>query len=223
MKGRNGREQELAGSVQATKVHLLALLTADEQRTKRLSYRGKENKTTFEDAARKLADKHSDPRAPAVFLALAEFQSCVNALWTHAIDREVPSTLVNAFLKKHRGLKGIERADLEAEAYMTLREHIIRFEPGDTSLEGYAYRGVLQHLSEWVAQQGPLELTQKVARGELARGYRRAIDPDTPNPDERGVHIQPEQETSYDPTAVVERCLDVDLKHASVESFEESE
>jgi hypothetical protein len=205
------REQELAGSVQSTRARLLALLTADEQRTRR--HEGSAHATTFEDHAREVADHKADPRSPKVFLALAEFQSCVNALWTHAIACQVPERLAAGWLKKHRGLNRgrMYAQDVEAEALVELRRFVVLFVPGQgASLETYATRGVHQRLTEWAAQQGSIELPRAAARETGPEHYQRGIDNGQLNPDERGVHVQPEHEWSHNPTDVLNRCIDAE-------------
>jgi hypothetical protein len=219
--GNREREQELATSVQATRGRLLELLTADEQRTEHRH--GSELARTFEDHAREVADHTADPRSHKVFLALNEFQSCVNALWTHAIGMELPQKLAAGWFKKHRMLErgGMFRQDAEAEALMALRDFVIRFEPGQgASLETYATRGIHQRLTEWAAQQGAIELPRDEARVTGPEHFQRGLEGGQSGVDARGVHVQPELDLSFDPWPIVDRCLDEDLEH-ELESFEE--
>jgi hypothetical protein len=163
------REQELAAGIQAAKAKLLTLLLPDEQKSARRH--GSAYPVTFEDNAADLARTN-----PRVGEALAVFQNAVNALWLDAIERELPESLSHSWRKKHCGHNRLPFADISAEALFALRYAILHFLPGgDATLETFARRGVHQHLTEWAAQQGCVELPQKEARRISPAGYQRSI------------------------------------------------
>lgn len=170
------REQELASSVQARLKDLLALLDPDERKTTR-SW-GSTPAETFEDKARAISQSANDPRAEAVRAFLSAFQEAINAAWTYAIQCRVPERLAATWIQKHRrDAAALPREDIEAEALFALRHQIIRYSAGtDARLEGFASRGVHQHLTEWMARQGPVELPESAARSERPRGYRMPFD-----------------------------------------------
>ena len=75
-------EAELATTVQAARVALQSLLTADEWKTRPTS--GSDYPETFEDAAREIAQYDFDERAGPVGAALEVYQAALNALMTYA-------------------------------------------------------------------------------------------------------------------------------------------
>ena len=173
------REQELAEIVQVALARLLARLDPEERKTTRSH--GSPPPLTFEDKARAIAESERDPRAKDVGAALHAFQEAVNAFWVFAIQCELPEKLTSTWTRKHRAdAANLQHSDLEAEVVFALRYQIIRYCAGtDASLESFASRGVHQHLTEWMAQQGPVELPQRVARMERPRKYREPINDDS--------------------------------------------
>jgi hypothetical protein len=171
---RKGRDQELGRIVAVKRKALLAMLTTEEQKTTKRH--GSTSPETFEEKAQHLVDD-GGPRAAFIGRALREFQDAVNALWVHAIQERVPEALATAWRRKHRGYDWISNEDLQAEAIFQLRFFVVRYDPdaGDASLWTYSQRGLHQRLTEWAAQQGPVELPQPVARKMGPDVYRRPI------------------------------------------------
>jgi hypothetical protein len=158
------REQELATTVQVKRRKLLCLLTPEEQRTQRRTHGGSGDPETFEDAAREISEHVASPRSGPVGEALAEFQAAVGALWTHAQETDLPGFLAVTWRQKHRGYAWLDRTSVECEVLFNLRRFIVRFEPDGGNLVDYCRRGVHQHLTEWAASQGALEVPRKEGR-----------------------------------------------------------
>ena len=108
-------------------------------------------------------------------LALEKWQTARNAVWVELVDNGAPEYFASAFRKKNRTYRWISKEDIEAEVMFALAYFIERYDPRDTKADfrTYAMRGMLQKLTEWAAQQGPLQLPEKVARKLNPREYRR--------------------------------------------------
>ena len=174
-------EREMADGVQARKRELLELLPEGDRDT--TSVRGSSPAITFEDKAKARAKWHRDhcpdskvthELADLIEQRLAAFQAAVNVYWSWAVSHGLPTALAAEWRKKHRKQgQHISKEEVEAEVIFILRHFIIRFAPtNEERLFSYAYRGVLQHLTEWSAQQGPIELPQKAAREVSLRDMR---------------------------------------------------
>jgi hypothetical protein len=169
------REQELGRLVIKRKEELKEALTPSEQKTTRRL--GSAYPDTFEEKATFLAQE-GHPRAQWVAPRLKAFQEAVNALWVYEIEQRLPERLVKTWRQKHRGYSWIAQEDLEAEVIFLMRHFIVRWDPDvaqAAQLFNYAYRGVHQALTEWAANQGPVELPRGEKRELNPEVYRRGI------------------------------------------------
>lgn len=163
MQSTREREQELATTLQVEKAKLLSLLLQEEQTTTRRN--GSTYPDTFEDKAARIAQDPNDPRAEALGQRVAAFRAAVNNLWTYAQATGISDAIAAEWRKTHKGYGWIDRDSVEAEALMSIRRMIVRFHAGNGRLFTFALRGVMQDLTEWAAQQGPVQLPRAVARG----------------------------------------------------------
>lgn len=166
MKVNRDREQELATTVQVRRAALLDLLSPGERKTTRR--RGSKEPETFEDHAREIAEYMIDwggQRKFPISVALKEYEEAINALWTHAQECDTAGYLASTWRQKHRGYAWIAKDDLACEALFKLRYFIGLFKPDNGNLADYSLRGMHQHLTEWAAKQGPIEIPQKSSRG----------------------------------------------------------
>ena len=160
-------EVDMAVTIQYSRQALINLLTSTELQTKRKA--GSDHPHTFEDSAREVANSDNDKRSWAVGLALANFQSNVNALWEYAIEQEIPGTITKKWVERRKAVLDAVCATLDdaiSEANVALRFMIVRFDPTrGTRLITYAGRAMYQALDLWyLRQQVPVELPEKVAR-----------------------------------------------------------
>lgn len=159
-------EIEMAGSIERTRAHLLDLLTGEERRTVRST--GSEYPHTFEDAARAIATDDDDPRAWAAGLALANYQSAVNALWEWAVSEEIVVALAQKWFnvrKPNLDAIGAIRDDVLSEATWAARRAVSFYGPSKGKFAHYAYRPIFQGLDLWLARQSvPVEVPEKIAR-----------------------------------------------------------
>lgn len=150
------RERELATSVEATRAALLAVLAADDVRSKAGVW-------IFEERAAQLDHPPAE---------LARFQASVNALWVHLIEARVPEAMASAWfrLRRKANVGWIARADVEAEAMVKLRDHIALpgFEPRRGVLfKTFCEREMMAYLDGWASNLGsPVD----VPRSEVRRG-----------------------------------------------------
>lgn len=215
------REQELATTVQARRHALLDLLTPSERKTVRRV--GSAEAITFEDAAREIAEDGDDQpggRRYPITVALARYLEAVNRFWTHAQETGVAGYLVNTWRSKHKGYAWIEFELLECEALFKLRHFIGLFKPETGNLADYSLRGVHQHLTEFAAKQGPIEIPQKASRGPGAGpdSHRQSIDvmdermAQSVEQDDDGVFRQfPDEGLAHNPTSAIHAFLDGDI------------
>jgi hypothetical protein len=195
------QEAELASEVQVTKRALLELLPeADREASKG---RGSDGPILFEDKAKArglwLMEQGHMEEARALGAALAAFQKAVNEAWVAAVRQGLPSALAAEWRRKNRlRAQGLSKEDVEAEVMFALRHFIIRFDPHEGErLFSYAYRGVLQHLTEWSTQtQMPVHVPQKEARTALAVQGRFPVR---------------EDDEMYDPWPAVDAYLDGEI------------
>ncbi len=211
------REQELATTVQAHRHALLDLLTPSERKTVRRV--GSAEPETFEDCARDIASGVGSRSKPITY-ALDHYLEAVNRFWTHAQKTGVAGYLVNTWRSKHKGYAWIEFELLECEALFNLRHFIGLFKPETGNLADYSLRGVHQHLTEFAAKQGPIEVPQKASRGPGAGpdSHRQSIDvmdegmAETSSKDHDSVYRQfRDQGLAYDPTDAIHAFLDGDV------------
>lgn len=149
------REQELAVTLDTARRALLRRLPRKLRVTQG---GGRVPAKTFEQSAEEIGRP--------VAAELKDYQDAVNALWIHAIDCGTVGRLAATWTRNHRGLREwVSRDRVDAEVMFILRKFIARFVPGRGTLYHASYRGVHQHLTEWLAQQqGAVQLPQKVAR-----------------------------------------------------------
>ena len=120
-----------------------------------------------EDAARGLVD--AEQVIGRAREALTRYQSAVNALWSEAVSVGYPERLVSGWRmdsrhgRRYARLR-LDRADLEAEAVMALREAVSKFDPDKGRFLPHARWVVYRRLDEWAGQQGsPVELPKPIA------------------------------------------------------------
>jgi hypothetical protein len=214
------RDQELGRSVVARKKELLKVLTPEEQKT--TQRHGSTTPETFEEKAQHLVDDQG-PRARFIESKLKAFQEAVNALWVHAIETGVPEKIVSGWKRKHRGYSWLSKDDLQAEAMFRIRHFIVRYDPdegGGAGLFSYAYRGLQQQLTEWAAQQGPVQLPTDEARRHTPNVGRQSLDsrPEGRDCGEQYVEARLgkrealKEQTTYDPWDAVDAFLDGDIR-----------
>ncbi len=208
------REQELATTVQVRRHALLDLLTPDERKTMR--HVGSAEAETFEDHAREIAsfEDRQGSRVARVRHALAAYVEAINTFWTYAQESGVDGYLASTWRSKHKGYAWIAFDDLACEALFKLRHFIGLFKVENGNLADYAMRGVHQHLTEFAAKQGPIEVPQKEARKTGPSSYRVSLDAATEIASEKDVPDGLEDfsdELSYDPTDAIHAFLDGDI------------
>jgi len=186
-------EREMAMEIQQLKGELLKLLPAADRETTKKA--GSTEPETFEDKARAYAGllcakgltkanagmpEDDGVRGVTIMAALLRFQEAVNVYWTWAMAHGVPEALSAEWRKKHRAAgQTISKEDVESEVLFRLRHFIVLFNPkNEERLFSYAYRGILQHLTEWSAQQGPVQLPRDVARGAKLTHVRESLTED---------------------------------------------
>ena len=220
-------EREMAMEIQQRKKELLALLPAKYHETTKGT--GSSGPETFEEKTIELIrmlrsrGTEEDACAAAGYTGLlAAFRDAVNVYWTWAVVHGLPEALSAEWRKKHRTAgQAISKEDVEAEVMFEIRRFIVLFDPrGEERLFSYAYRGMLQHLTEWSVQQGPLQVPQKAARVEKLKHMR------VPYVDERhGSHgagafasqrdgvwrQEAHAAAAYDPWAAVDAYLDGEI------------
>lgn len=219
MKIDRNREQELATTVQAARGALLNLLTKHERKTTRRH--GSEEPETFEDHAREIADntsEHASPRSRVISDALNLYQNAINALWTHAQEADTVGYLVATWKQKHKGYAWIDRDTLECEALFKLRHFIGLFKPGNGNLVDYSLRGMHQHLTEYAAKMGPIEVPRDESRGTGPSSYRQSMDlmdeqmPFVATKEDDGVYRQNADEgLASNPFPLIDACIDGDI------------
>ena len=224
------REQELATLVQLRKRTLLGLLTPQERKTVRRH--GSAESETFEDRAREIAEAAGQGRfgrPDAVKQALDEYVEVINLFWTYVQENRMDDVLSSTWLQKHRGYRYLDRDELAAEALFAMRAHIVTFMPNNGNFIPYSQRGVHQCLTEWAAQQGPVEIPRDESRKTGPSVYRRSLtissgDLDRRHPeiamDERSDSLEgkynadlasEDLQLSYDPTDALNAYLDGDV------------
>lgn len=211
------REQKLATTVQARRHALLDLLTPSERKTVRRV--GSAEPETFEDCARDIASGVGSRSKPIAY-ALDNYVEAINRFWTHAQECGVAGYLVNTWRSKHKGYAWIEFELLECEALFKLRHFVGLFKPDTGNLADYSLRGVHQHLTEFAAKQGPIEVPQKASRGRGVGpdSHRQSIDvmdehmAFAVDQDDDGVYRQhPDEGLAHDPTDAIHAFLDGDV------------
>lgn len=124
-------ETALASVVQREKAALLALLSPEEQKTRKIKKaEDRIHVWTFEDSASQIVSERTREDWPNVRQALKAYQHAVNAFWSRVYCDGTPERLYRQWSRSNRQLaRMIPREDVEAEIVFGLREAIQNFDP----------------------------------------------------------------------------------------------
>jgi hypothetical protein len=133
---------------------------------------GSEGPTTWEDNLRERCN--SDYHASELLIA---WEDARNAAWVYLIELRVPEYYTALFRKQATQYRWIKSDDIQAEVMFLLPFFIERY-PGKEggTFQRYAARGVLQRLRVWAAQQGPVQVPEKVARNLNLKRVRHGAE-----------------------------------------------
>jgi len=133
---------------------------------------GSEGPTTWEDNLRERAES-----SPEANVLLEIWQHARDAAWVYLIELRVPEYYTILFRKQAPQYRWIKSDDIQAEVMFLLPFFIERY-PGKEggTFQRYAARGILQRLRVWAAQQGPVQVPEKVARNLNLKRVRKGAE-----------------------------------------------